>query len=411
MDGDQGALRWLHDVALTVDAARIVWRGSEARLAPEFSVMRYMRTDEAGLSFIISDLLDPTGTHGQGDRFVALFIARFWPSAQIDAAHAKVRLEARTDLIPNHLRRIDIVLTFGRDAVLGIENKAWGAPEQDRQVADYLDQLKQMAKSHKLVYLTRYEYETPSEKSIDRVSKDIATESGNLEVIAWTSLVAWLGDCIAQAHSERVRTFLADFKAFIQTDFQIGQDMNEQGVIVDAATMSADAVRHSLKIVAAGSQIRGRLFKLFRDSLKARIASSRTVIPANWHVDESEDLGSPHGGVNVGPSRTARFALRFGFDQGGGNDAYVGIATPEAGGHPGQDEFALLVKSVMPNGGSSADWPWFTKFKPFPNWGKDIEAMALILDDSEEGMASLVASELGKIYLSLRNASLLDHLN
>ena len=44
------------------------------RLAPEFSLFDYLRTDEMGLSRCIASLLDPMEKHGQKEIFLEAFL-------------------------------------------------------------------------------------------------------------------------------------------------------------------------------------------------------------------------------------------------------------------------------------------------------------------------------------------------
>jgi len=86
------------------------------RLAPDFSIFDYLRTDEMGLSRCIANLLDPTGKHGQREVFLEEFLKKIgWSEiAKIRSVH----LEEQA----NGQRRIDIFLKFESGEIIGIEN-------------------------------------------------------------------------------------------------------------------------------------------------------------------------------------------------------------------------------------------------------------------------------------------------
>ncbi len=76
------------------------------RLAPDFSIFDYLRTDEMGLSRCIADMLNPNGKHGQNEVFLEAFLKLLkidWPA---NTKTCSVELEKQA----NEQRRIDIYL-------------------------------------------------------------------------------------------------------------------------------------------------------------------------------------------------------------------------------------------------------------------------------------------------------------
>ena len=59
-----------------VDVAEKQQRRLDKRLATGFNVFRLIEPDENKLSDILRDLLDPKGTHGQGDLFLRLLFEK-----------------------------------------------------------------------------------------------------------------------------------------------------------------------------------------------------------------------------------------------------------------------------------------------------------------------------------------------
>jgi hypothetical protein len=52
----------------------------ERKQAGRFNVFAFIEPDENRLSDILADLLDPRGSHGQGDGFLRLFADKLWSS-------------------------------------------------------------------------------------------------------------------------------------------------------------------------------------------------------------------------------------------------------------------------------------------------------------------------------------------
>lgn len=90
------------------------------RLAPDFSLFHYLRTDEIGLSRCIADLLNPKEKHGQKEVFLEAFLRKINWSEETKVRSVTLEKQA------NGQRRIDIYLQFQNGDIVGIENKPWG---------------------------------------------------------------------------------------------------------------------------------------------------------------------------------------------------------------------------------------------------------------------------------------------
>lgn len=104
------------------------------RLSPDFSIFDFLDTRENGISRILKWLLDPKGSHAQGD----LFLNRF--AELIGFERLEGDIHCRTEFPTADRRRIDVV-ACAKGYAIAIENKIWDAPDQERQVADYVGHL------------------------------------------------------------------------------------------------------------------------------------------------------------------------------------------------------------------------------------------------------------------------------
>ena len=208
--------------------------------ATRFSIFGYFRERETDLSRIFADLLNPSGSHGQGDGFLRLFVAELtrqgskWsnklggilPNLSLDGC--KTHLEFWTEKgggIDEKEGRIDIVLEIPykeKDDVflIGIENKPW-AEYRDGQIAGYLKALSQESRGDALILCFSGHPSKDALKGLNRREQSLCLEvlyrgnSGD-----HLSLENWLQQCREQCEAERVRWFLKDLLEYIKSQFE-----------------------------------------------------------------------------------------------------------------------------------------------------------------------------------------------
>jgi PD-(D/E)XK nuclease superfamily len=166
-----------------------------------FKVLKMEAREVRTHSAFLSELLNPKGSHGQGDTFLKLFINEvkedtkqhgfgkdklpFDPKFDLDnfqTSYAEAKVE-----IPIGLKteeeggRIDILIVSGKDKII-IENKIH-APDQERQLVRYYnyDQV------CPLYYLTLWKHQKPTEKSSGHLKEgqDYKRISYELEIVHW----------------------------------------------------------------------------------------------------------------------------------------------------------------------------------------------------------------------------------
>ena len=114
-----------------------------SQLAPDFNYFDLFDPNENALSFILSDLLDPEGSHGQGNDFLRLFCDAIGVDFPTSILKASVETESSTYLLKGkERRRIDLVIET-KDWIVGIENKPWASDQKD-QLLDYYEHLKKV---------------------------------------------------------------------------------------------------------------------------------------------------------------------------------------------------------------------------------------------------------------------------
>ena len=198
--------------------------------ATQFSVFEYFHERETDLSRIFADLLDPAGRHGQGDRFLRLFLDEIHRSLDetlrsdfpIYGTHqAKVYLEYHTD----KMRSIDIVLEMPNNKWIGIENKPWAQDQKD-QVKDYLEFLRkkvpQSGSGTPWMLYWSGNGKPPTTLPDDRDGqKHCVTVPYRTTGNETPSLENWVCQCWEQCEAEQVRWFLKDLLGYIRKSFQL----------------------------------------------------------------------------------------------------------------------------------------------------------------------------------------------
>jgi hypothetical protein len=192
-------------------------RRRDRRLASNFNVFDLIEPDENKLSDVLAFLLDPHGGHGQGDLFLRTLLKRLELTSDSKLTKdAVVQREAPTHGILKWRRRIDVLAEAG--VLLAIENKV-DSMEQSDQIRDYLKHLNHCARGgtvrSALIYLT------PDGRSPESLRPSVLKwHQANRRVHCWSYLVeilAWLRDCRRKSEAERIRQFLSDFIAYIES--------------------------------------------------------------------------------------------------------------------------------------------------------------------------------------------------
>ncbi|HET7290652.1 MAG TPA: PD-(D/E)XK nuclease family protein [Thermodesulfobacteriota bacterium] len=179
----------------------------------------YIYPDENTISDVIANMLDPSGTHGQGEKFLRNFLSEIGISINSDKVGVQIKREETTKYIRSALRRIDITIDFNNcERAIAIENKPWDGEQLD-QVKDYIDHLSKKYKdNYVLVYLTG---DGSEPQSIEQILKVALIAEGRLRVIPYIPrLMNWLEVCFKDCQSEKMRLFLRDFMRYIENNFR-----------------------------------------------------------------------------------------------------------------------------------------------------------------------------------------------
>ncbi|TXI27938.1 MAG: hypothetical protein E6Q60_08465 [Nitrosomonas oligotropha] len=359
------------------------------RLAPDFSIFDYLRTDEMGLSRCIASLLDPKGKHGQKEIFLELFLEKIqWKG---NARVGWVNLENQA----NGQRRIDIYLQFQNGDIIGIENKPW-AGDQENQLSDYAAFIQKEAKGNKwlLIYLSNNE---PSDYSGTKkeVFKKIERE-GRFKQLRFSEIIEWLEDCACKSRALIVRLFIEELAKFIRMNVNGELDMSEENEIRNLILASTQNLESAFHVSIALMSVKKSLLKEFHDDLKEKVEGKGFELI--WDDAMSKDW-KRYCGFGVKLSREQNLYLRFEFNSSGLHDLYWGIRR-ESDLIRKDDGIWSRVNAVMSDqfgsGKKTEWWPWW-------NWidEKEFSDEYRNWDSSEVPWVSIKEGELAEKIVDL----------
>ncbi len=251
--------------------------GAELYGSPRLNAFDLFRPDENRISALIADLLDPSGTHGQGSLFVnSLLDVIGLPTAGLND-HVKIRREMPTAA----KRRIDLLIETPA-VMVGIENKPW-AGQQPQQLRDYLDALNGWAgrKQVALIFLSDQEAKTAK----DDVFVMTFADDGEAP-----SLQAILEESLDKIRSDRVRTHVREFITYIETQFGDGAPVDASDEAYVEAVEAEFAGSQNRRAVAAVLLAYDTLHQRIVNEIGEHLLTSLKAVHDDFEAVDDEDL-------------------------------------------------------------------------------------------------------------------------
>ena len=309
---------------------------------------------------ILTDLLNPKGSHGQGGVFLKLFLSTCFgeDSKFLSATEGTIVTEekyiGRVDHADASGGRIDIHLQSANgDELLAIENKIH-AEEQDQQIQRYLNHVDQLKEKGRVIYLT-----------LDGQASGSYTgeKPTNLFYISYQAhIVDWLRLCRKEvATIPIIRESLTVYINLIcdLTNQSPNQEMNEK--IIEAILNSpSDLAAYSA--LPKTHEVQQAIFEGKIEKMK-QITESRLL---TFSTSESpvyyKDFGFSFESINW-----LGFDISFNFEAGGCSNLSFGFH--DAGKMPEADREKLFdLTTAKLRVEKSSHWPawqWWTKYQ---NW-------------------------------------------
>ncbi len=368
-------------------------RHFEPTLAPRFNLFDFIYPDENKLSEIIAFLLKQDETHGQGDKFLNIFLDAIGRSDIYNStAKVECRLEKTTDMIEASRRRIDIELKVD-DFCLAFENKPW-ASDQDKQIEAYNEQLETCYGNRYLLIYLSGSGEDPSEESVSEEKREALKKSGHLKVFPYRDFISCVNRFKMHCQSDRVRFFLQDFEDYLTIQFGGGVPMYDKEMIKEYVRSSGENLEIAHIISRTMDDIKQELLK----ELKNILGKNWHDLKLEWNI---EDLWSKYQNFSFTKDIWNGYKITFEFE--GTQCRFFGYGVskneenlPDIEGIGKDDKLGA--------GRRSSWWPWYRYFEPpYDDWSIHHEPWVDILNGGGE-LVEKITKEVKRI------ADVLDQL-
>ncbi|KFJ91709.1 PD-(D/E)XK nuclease family protein [Pseudomonas aeruginosa] len=361
----------------------------QAQLAPEFSLLDYLRRDEMALSEYLAMLLDPHGAHGQRDLYLENLLRL--PDVQRLTGWLDIKASLRVDTeyrLPSG-RRMDIYL-HNDSCGLGIENKPW-AVDQANQLHDYARYLHGQFPDGQwlLIYLCNGDI---SECSLPADTPEDLRRG--VLVLDFYRLASWLEDSALHTQALPVRLFVEALAQFVrehingEPSLDNGQDLTQLVLRTPENLKAAFSISQRLREVKR---------QLWRECL-AHIQHELADLDVEMLWDDSLLEGRRYASLSFRFHSTDRYGLAWAFDRANHGALHFGICVWDEADTCREDALSInqaMSRFCQAEGRRSDWWPWWTydtkagMGQRLPSdWDLDPEAWLLLQERGETGFAA-----------------------
>lgn len=203
-----------------------------------FNPFQFMRTDEDGLSYILSTLLDPKGNHGQQALFLEQFLLGLVKEKNLDVSLLKFNKNSTKVVVhqPTYTNCYHDIFIETDHWVMSIESKLNNAKEQPYQIFNYISDLEKKNKDHCfMLYLPTSEKEPTTGICNDEDKWNALKDINKATVITPNFLYNWLSNCEMYRLSPRMTEFISYFKSFLCSGFNLGnqQEIKKEHIHIE----------------------------------------------------------------------------------------------------------------------------------------------------------------------------------
>ncbi len=344
-----------------------------------FNVFRVLKihSDEVRMhSALVGEMLNPNGSHGQGDVFLKLFIKSYnkidcenLHVIDFDTENAKVEIEKyigqKTETGGG---RIDILITDSKGKKIIIENKIYAGDQEHQLVRYYKHQ-----ETANLCYLT-LDGRPPSENSIkyrnpetDKIEIDL---TGKFVQLSYEyNMICWLEDCLKEAvkHS-MLRETIAQYINLIKhlTNQSTNQIMEKE--VIKVILKDEINLEMAMQIADSKEEIISTVIKVLESQVE-KLAEKYSLNLRDYKGSRYE----PYSGFKLDNSdfNNHNLQIHFEFGEKYNQDFYFGFSEIKIGQLT--PEKRLLLKSYFDNEFNvnekpSEGWPCWSYFKGYRNF-------------------------------------------
>lgn len=245
-----------------------------------FSILKVDSNEVRLHSALLGELLNPSGSHGQKDTFLKLFLKEIGIT-DFDTKNASVEIEKHIGTISkgwNEGGRIDLIINSSNNKSIIIENKIY-ADDGYNQLLRYHNYNQNAV----LYYLTLYESEP----------KDKGLSLNKINLISYKfHIINWLEECKKEAVEfpllrETITQYIFLLKRL--TNQSINYEMDED--ILKMVLKDTETVNSAIKIIDNQDNIKkGAIIKLFDDiSSELNIPYKHDIVDFNYFNFKKEN--------------------------------------------------------------------------------------------------------------------------
>ncbi|EMC3653782.1 PD-(D/E)XK nuclease family protein [Citrobacter braakii] len=378
----QNAATLLESVVRWNEVTALAKLRCQAELAPDFSLMDWLKNDELALSRYLRFLLSPDGTHGQSALFLKGFLSLIEKSGHDSpvATGDKVRVDYEVTI--ENGRKIDLLLTSS-EGVIAIENKPWAA-DQENQLRDYALWLNKRERPWKLIYLCNHE---PSEWSLPDKTQETIRQ--HILTISWYDVVEWLNTCLLHVRAGAVRIFVESLIKYINQSINGEFIMDNSRELSEIIRKDGHSIESAFMIFNQMNKVRSDLLKEFVYDLNASFIDYRSIEVLS---ENSTDFYSPL-------SADGNYSLCWKFEYSNYNGLFFGISEII---HI-EERAAKIVAAITENfpqlriRGPYTTWSWWSrdfdlqgKNRIPRDWGNDGSVWAKLPERGEDSIFAAV---------------------
>lgn len=345
--------------SLLKDVSAILTKHAEISKATsgDFNVFKITDTgtDERIMCRMLYELLNPKGSHGQGDTYLELFMKNV---LRLDksAKNAKVAREYNADG-----RFIDLVIELP-NLFIPLEVKIW-AGDQSKQLFDYYSfaKKKNSGTSTKVYYLTIDGTAPSSESKEDLSDKDIVC-------LSWKDDIKnWLDSCLSTPETIRlapIREVLLQFKqAILKFTGQVENKVMKE--IVQLLSNSEQNMRSAKAVVDAFTNCKTQLVKKFFNALHEKINEEFKGQCEEITTDSDYDISkTPYPGMSFDIKRKAEdIDFIFGIGVESSIPLFVGFGYMKNGERIADNEMSKNLRKYFRDIDGTRCTPYFIFFE------------------------------------------------
>lgn len=371
---------------------RTIKKSKKKLIGGSFNIFSIMdkETDEVHThSAVIAELLNPEGSHGNGDLYLQLFLQTIpeLREMEFDTTKAKVKIEHIIGDIKNKKTeggRIDILIKSGDKAII-IENKIH-AEDQPKQLLRYNNYaVSQNYSQYHILYLT-LGGKAASRSSLCDMPKDYVR-------ISYKNHIAnWLKECLENSvMTSAVREVVLQYFDLIVS---LTTKKSEHQQIIDLV----DLCKNADDLIELKKKFGKDFDSILSCAIRNKFFPQLESLASNYQLELFEngyDWNHKHKAFSFRRTDWKTFEITFLFEKEEFINMRCGFRyiTKQDGGYPNIDTYRVLAN--IEDGKTEDRWPYYRKCENYANWKKG--SIITSIYDEKDGLIKKIEKDLNNL--------------